>query len=425
MRFTTTLGLLIGFGLTSACSIRSSATRQTHYASPPGATIPQGNSVGAAASCAQVEVAPGVFRSTDCERRPAMRTSAFVRRFQLPLLQTSRGLVPISKAELPARVDLRERGLDGPVRDQGQVGVCWSMAMSGVADNALRRAGQTENAAPLHLIANRAYERLYQSGQSEGFTREPLWSYDPGRACKLRTMEPTTAARSSASLRAPGVTIRSWCEEALRQHPSYLRLVDAESLSNTDEIATALAQGRAAYLDLYIDRNVWSCRGMSGGKIPDYTSTTSPHAVTVVGYQVAASVRQFLIKNSWGKQWGEGGYGWIDERSLQRNFRDAFVFDVRDAKGVPFPHGSTANEPQQPTPPNTCKAGQARDLVFGICMPACAGGKPSLGGLCVPQAPTASSASCGAGQARDPLSGQCVQPCPSGLLPVGGVCWLG
>ncbi|MCA9640798.1 MAG: hypothetical protein KC492_08880 [Myxococcales bacterium] len=422
MRLTTTLGLLISVGFTSGCTLRTATPHHGGYVAAPS-KIPQGNLPLTPATCAQVEVAPGVFRSTDCEQRPAMRTSAFVRRFQLPLRQTSKGLQPISKAELPLSVDLRERGLDGPVRDQGQVGVCWSMAMSGVADNALRRAGQSEDASPLHLIANRAYERLYTSGQSEGFTREPVWRYDARSACKLKDYGNDDCGDKL------GVTQGSWSRDPklvrakryANAHP-FLRLADAESLSGTDEIATALAQGRAAYLDLYIDQAVWSCRVMSGGRIPNYTSRSAAHAVTVVGYREGASGREFLIKNSWGTQWGNAGYGWLQERTLQRNFRDAFVFEVRDSRGSAFPHGQTTPDPT-PTP-NACRTGQAPDLVFGICMPSCPGGKPSLGGLCVPQSPTASS-SCGAGQGHDPLSGQCVSRCPSGLVPVGGVCWLG
>ncbi|MEZ4376587.1 MAG: C1 family peptidase [Polyangiaceae bacterium] len=354
-----------------------------------------------------------------------MRTSAFVRRFQPPLRQTSKGLQPISKAELPASVDLRERGLDGPVRDQGQVGVCWSMAMSGVADNALRRAGQSEDASPLHLIANRAYERLYKRGQSDGFTREPVWRYDAVRACKLKDFGDDDCGDKLGVVRGSWRQDPQLVEEkrVADTHP-FLRLTNAEALSNPDEIAAALAQGRAAYVALNIDYEYWSWRKLEGGVISDYTSDRLPHAVTAVGYRTSAHGRQFLIKNSWGKQWAEGGYAWLDERTLQRNLQDAFAFDVRDSSGAPFPHGQSAPSPKPTPAPSACGNGQARDLVFGVCLPACAGGKPSLGGLCAPQAPTASS-TCGAGQGHDPLSGQCVNRCPSGLLPVGGVCWLG
>ncbi len=429
------LGLLT-VGLTGACTVHSGAPRHAGHqpaygALAPQGAMPQGNvapivGASAGARCLEVEVAPGVFRSTGCEPLPTMASSRFAKRFQLPLRQSSRGLVPISRAELPASVDLREQGVVGPIRDQGPVGVCWSMAMSGVADNALLRAGQREIAAPLHLIAQDAFGRLRSGGSSDALTREPVWQYDPGKACKLTQRDNACGARL-------GVTAGSWQsdpvlvrEREVADTSPFLRMTDVEELRTPDELAAALAQGREPYLALRIDQEAWGCRGIQGGVLQDYTGKQSSHAVTLVGYRPSASGRQFLIKNSWGTVWGNGGYAWIEEQTLQKNFQDAFLFQVRDPNGAPFPHGSTPSEPQRPSESGPCQGGTARDLLFGVCLPACAGGQPSFGGLCAPAAPTMShGATCGEGQGRDALSGQCTQRCPSGLLPVGGVCWLG
>ncbi|MGE0327936.1 MAG: hypothetical protein AB7S68_36835, partial [Polyangiaceae bacterium] len=169
MRLTMTLGLLISVGFTSGCTLRTATPHQGGYVAAPS-QIPQGNLTPTTATCAQVEVAPGVFRSTDCEQRPAMRTSAFVRRFQLPLRQTSKGLQPISKAELPIETDLSFAEFAGPVRDQGAAGVCWSMAMSAVADNALRLRGYWRDVSPLHLIAHQAYKQMYGTSRTQAIT---------------------------------------------------------------------------------------------------------------------------------------------------------------------------------------------------------------------------------------------------------------
>src|SRR5436305_1387314 len=69
-----------------------------------------------------------------------------------------------SSGPLPASVDLRGQGFDGPVKDQQQAGVCWSFALSTVMDNALRRAGRTEVMAPLHIVADDEYRVLYTQG---------------------------------------------------------------------------------------------------------------------------------------------------------------------------------------------------------------------------------------------------------------------
>ena len=41
------------------------------------------------------------------------------------------------------------------------------------------------------------------------------------------------------------------------------------------------------------------------------------HAISLTGYTHVEGERYFLIKNSWGEKWGDGGYAWIHEQSLR------------------------------------------------------------------------------------------------------------
>jgi C1A family cysteine protease len=60
----------------------------------------------------------------------------------------------------------------------------------------------------------------------------------------------------------------------------------------------------------------------NGGYIPYPKPTESVqggHAVTIVGYdQKKGQDGVFLFKNSWGPDWGEGGYGWIPMKYFMR-----------------------------------------------------------------------------------------------------------
>ena len=52
----------------------------------------------------------------------------------------------------------------------------------------------------------------------------------------------------------------------------------------------------------------------NGGYIPypkDDESVIGGHAITLVGYDDNREEGSFLLKNSWGIDWGEKGYGWI------------------------------------------------------------------------------------------------------------------
>lgn len=67
------------------------------------------------------------------------------------------------------------------------------------------------------------------------------------------------------------------------------------------------------------------------------------HAMVVVGYDDGR--RAFKLLNSWGRQWGDNGYGWIDYDLFPRVVHEGFV--AKDALNGPNPSPSV---PQVPTP---------------------------------------------------------------------------
>jgi hypothetical protein len=103
----------------------------------------------------------------------------------------------------------------------------------------------------------------------------------------------------------------------------------------------------------------------------------------VVGYRTQGPTRQFLLHNSWGPGWGEGGYAWMSEQGLSLHLLDAMIVDARP-------------ESTPGTPPPPPVASPSRTI------PACA-----------------------PGTALDLGTGRCEAVCPSGLAPLMGRCWLG
>lgn len=74
-------------------------------------------------------------------------------------------------------------------------------------------------------------------------------------------------------------------------------------------------------------------RSIPAGVLSDQTPLQNgAHAVTIVGYEVDSGRPDdvvFVFKNSYGPRWGQGGYGRVAARYLERNLLDAYVLESR------------------------------------------------------------------------------------------------
>ncbi|MBI3839347.1 MAG: C1 family peptidase [Planctomycetia bacterium] len=103
----------------------------------------------------------------------------------------------------------------------------------------------------------------------------------------------------------------------------YLRL-DTQGESGTATLATVRAFLAAGFVCAF-GLNIWS----SVTEEPDIPLPTMTdevrggQAVVAVGYDNARRIRSekgaLLIRNSWGPQWGQGGYGWLPYAYVRRN----------------------------------------------------------------------------------------------------------
>src|SRR5439155_17360170 len=70
--------------------------------------------------------------------------------------------------------------------------------------------------------------------------------------------------------------------------------------------------------------------GPAGARyVQDYQDgSAAGHAVLLAGYATLPHSTYFLIHNSWGSEWGDGGYVWIHEQTLRKNIGEAYVIDA-------------------------------------------------------------------------------------------------
>jgi C1A family cysteine protease len=225
--------------------------------------------------------------------------------------------VPADQVALPERQDLRE--WCSPIENQGALGSCTAQAAVGVFEYFQRRACG-ENLDLSRLFLYKVTRNLLRwEGDRGAFLRtaagamrlfgappEEYWPYEPER---LEEEPPAFCYAFGQSFQAV----------------QYYRL-DPPNKARSEllaDIKTHLAAGLCSMFGFTVRESISEAK--AEGRIP-YPAKTERvrggHAVAAVGYDDTLSIKgkaaaapetrgALLIRNSWGPEWGEGGYGWL------------------------------------------------------------------------------------------------------------------
>jgi C1A family cysteine protease len=231
-------------------------------------------------------------------RPPAVRR---IKRYGwIPDLPDHRDLLFTAPAglTLPPRIDLRDEC--PPVYDQGELGSCTAHAIAGAVECAMRRQGLADTFTPSRLFIY-YNERVIEGTVDEdagamlrdgiksvarlGAPHERLWPYEIAR---FRTK--------------PGVPV--YRDGLFHQALLYRRV--ARTL---DQLKVCLAAGFPFVFGFAVYESFESDAVRRTGRVPmpkPHEALLGGHAVLAVGYDDTHDV--FLIRNSWGNAWGDGGY---------------------------------------------------------------------------------------------------------------------
>ncbi|MDE1920892.1 MAG: C1 family peptidase [Candidatus Omnitrophica bacterium] len=200
------------------------------------------------------------------------------------------------KIKLPSRVDLRSE--DSPIENQGRLGSCTANALAGNLQFLEEINGKSyKDLSRLFIYYNeRSIEGTvgYDSGAmirdgikslaKYGVCPESAWPYDISQF----TRKPATACY----------------KEALKR-----RIVSYHRLATLSEMLNCLADGFPFVFGFSVYESFESPKVAQTGIVPmpkRSEKVLGGHAVMAAGYD--QKQKRFIVRNSWGTQWGQAGY---------------------------------------------------------------------------------------------------------------------
>lgn len=234
---------------------------------------------------------------------------------------------------LPHQVDLRAH--TGAIENQRGTNACIGKAIASACEVMLSQAGRFLDMSALFVY----YNARAKFGQV----------YDTGTTFKNALSE-TTKMGVAASPFCPFVesevnytpTDAAYNDARNRKITRYERIGAQNANRTIVDTKVALASGYPVLFSMALHQSFLTLSGPMQNH--NYTTETMTpwhaqygghHAMLCVGYNDAT--KQFLIENSWGDAWGDGGYTVIDYAAFGANVALNEAFVVREFDGLSYP----------------------------------------------------------------------------------------
>jgi hypothetical protein len=236
---------------------------------------------------------PTVATSTVAPSKVASTTVAPSR--VVPPAVVPPSVVPPSAA--PTSKNWTQEGYVTPVKDQGNCGCCWAFGSTGALEGAYKKAKNKL----LSFSEQELIECVKQwAGCGGGIEGDAFNLVKKNKGINLESTYPYTAMNSKYSktcatgLAATRVSMNVAWSDIPKGDESLMKAIQTDG-----PIALSIALG---------DRFQYYSRGVM--QPAQYCTKLNNHAVLLVGYGTDPVTKEdyWLVKNSWGTDWGEQGY---------------------------------------------------------------------------------------------------------------------
>lgn len=224
----------------------------------------------------------------------------------------------IAQSALPTKVDLR--GQCPPVYNQGPIGSCSGFAIAkGLGEFILKKQNRHTELSALYLY--------YQERKLEGTVNEDAGAHIGDG---MKVLDNLGCAPESAH---PYLPTSKWNDkDAIQQYVvakpgnddvaagKSFRVQGVQAINSLHAIRASLAKGMPVVFGIAVFESFETESVAKTGQVPMPNQAKEKmvggHAVMCVGYDNAKKV--LIMRNSWGKEWGDNGYFYLPYGFIQQ-----------------------------------------------------------------------------------------------------------